>query len=329
MNNFENLKSGDIQENILSKMESFDEHMASIEQSSEQDTEKIERFKKFVTFFEKDASIKKELVELAPRPEESYGDGAVDYSDRLYKGFRSINADMRTIMRDYYPSETMDNRLGEISEDIINSSMDKLSEVYRKDFTDMSEGFNKKVRKETIGYFLRANPHTLDGEARSVNEMLHLIHSSIVNNEKILQSLPVLTQSEDGEHFVYGTPDSKNEVALGIFEGVKGDGFITDIVAVNKNRTLMMVRDRGHALTVDIQRDNNGSYVVEYFVPKICNADKVNQLPGVRKVAKDAEAREFTTGLFGIDNEAEVVPKALEFLSAVPTDNDIDVSYSL
>ena len=323
MNSFETLASGDAQENVLSKMESFSEHMAKIEQNGEQDAEKIERFKKFVAFFEKDASIKKELVELAPRPEEAYGDGVVDYSDRLYKGFQNISADMLAIMKDYYPSETLEDRLDDIGKDISSSSMDKLSEVYRRDFTDMSEDFNKKVRKAAIGYFCWFNPYALDGEAKSINEMLHLIHSSIVNNEGILQSLPVLTQSEDGKHFVYGTPDSKNEVALGIFDGVKGDGFATDIVAVNTDRTLMMVRDRGHALTVDIRRDNNGSYIVEYFVPKICNAKKVNLLPGVRKINEDAEINAFTTGLFGIDDESEVVPKVLEFLNGVPTDEDI------
>lgn len=324
MNSFETLASGDdAQENVLSKMESFSEHMAKIEQNGEQDAEKIERFKKFVAFFEKDASIKKELVELAPRPEETYGDGVVDYSDRLYKGFQNISADMMAIMEDYYPSKTLEDRLDDIDKDISSSSMDKLLEVYRRDFTDMSEDFNKKVRKAAIGYFCWFNPYALDSEAKSVNEMLHLIHSSIVNNEGILQSLPVLTQSEDGKHFVYGTPDSKNEVALGIFDGVKEDGFATDIVAVNTDRTLMMVRDRGHALTVDIRRDDNGGYIIEYFIPKICNAKKVNLLPGVRKVNENAEINTFTTGLFGIDDESEVVPKVLEFLKGVPTDEDI------
>ena len=234
---------------------------------------------------------------------------------------------MMAIMKDYYPSETLEERLNDIGNDISSSSMDRLSEVYRKDFTDMSEDFNKKVRKERIGYYRWGDPHALDGEARSINEMLHLIHSSIVNDEKILKSLPVLAQSEDGEHFVYGTPNSKNEVALDIFDGTKGDGFITDIVAVNTNRTLMMVRNRGHALTVDIRQDDNDGYTVEYFVPKICNAEKVNQLPGVRKVNEDADARAFTTGLFGVDDEAEVAPKVLEFLKNVPTDADIASRY--
>ena len=319
------------EENVLSEMPSFSEHLEEIEQS-EQDPDKLERFQDLVMFFEKDASIKKLLVQLAPDEEELYSDGASDYSDRLYDGFRYINNNLSLIMSNLYHSDEIEARLKEIKDDIIDSSaaVSKLSEVYRRDFTSMSEDFNKKVLQESVAYSLFNNPHFLDGEAKSINEILHLIHSSIMNNEGLIHSLPILEQSENGYNFLYGTPSSKNDIAVGIFNGVKNDDYATDIVSVDGNRTMMMVRDRGHALTVDIRKDQEGKYLVEYFVPKICNIDKVNKLPGVRKVQKDSsrnQARDFTTGIFGIDSEDEVVGKVLEFIAAVPTDFDIERSY--
>ena len=83
---------------------------------------------------------------------------------------------------------------------------------------------------------------------------------------------------------------------------------------------------RSYALGHKAKKDPNGEYYVSYFVPKICNVDKINLLPGVRKVQKKLgvnQARESTTGVFKIDNEAEVGQKVLSFIDMVPDDKDI------
>lgn len=48
-----------------------------------------------------------------------------------------------------------------------------------------------------------------------------------------------------------------------------------------EDRTLMMIRDRGHALTIDIDSLEKDNVVVNYFVPKICNKEMVKALPGI------------------------------------------------
>lgn len=307
----------------------FSAHMAE----SERENKKLENFNKIVDFFERDASIKKTLVKIAPNEQDNYGDDAGDYADKLYDGFCDIKFDLKTIMNNFYSSKEIENRLKEIEADIANAGLNfqKLLDIYRKDFSAMSEDFNSEVRKTNVGYYLWANPHGLDKDAKSINEILHLIHTSIVNNENILQALPVLAKGGKYEDcLLHGTEDSKNGIAVGVFEKIKDNASYTDVVAVSKDRTIMMVRDSGHALTIDIQKDDDGKYFVDYFVPKICNVDKVNLLPGVRKVKKEEgkqQTRDFTTGAFIIEPKDNAVDEIVNFIAAVPTDDDIEYNF--
>ena len=340
MNNFEKQPDqSDSGFSSLSEMPSFEQWQAekTMEKAKEQvevDPEKLEYFNQFVDFFKKDSDVKRTLTELAPSEQDFYGgDGAVRYADKLYEGTKDVIGDIKGIMKNFYASETIESRLKQIETDVINAGAnpDKLAAVYQKDFASMSEDFNKGVREEIVGYSVFSNPHQFDAKAGSVNEILHLIHSTIVNNESILQSLPVIESEKGryGETTLYGTEATKNPIATEIYNQIaNGDESWTDIVSL-KDRTLMMVRDRGHALTVDIEKDpKDGKFYVNYFVPKICNVDKVNQLPGVRKVAKkegESQVREFTTGVFSVDNEADVANSVMNFISMVPTDYDIEM----
>lgn len=288
------------------------------------DNEKLKNFEKFVNFFKKDAAIKKTLVGLTPTEDDYYD--PVSYQDRLCKGFEDISFDLHGIMQDYYQSEEIEKRLKSIQISVTHSSgYEELKDTYREDFADMRSSFVNDVKKETVGYYLWGNAHSLDRKAKSINEILHLIHSSIVNNENILQSLPVLASKDDGEVRLYGTEKTDSLVAREIFELIKGvDASSTiDIVSL-KDRILMMARDRGHALTMDIQKDPNGKYYANYFIPKICNVEKVNQLPGVSKIAVEDrdQTKDAATGTFAIDGE-NVAQSVVDFIDTVPTDDDI------
>lgn len=313
----------------LSKMPSFDKWR---DQNTEIDPNKLELFNKFTDFFKKDSRIKRALSELAPSEQDFYGDEAVRYADKLYEETGDIISDIKSIMQNFYSSEFLEKRLEQIKDDVINAGANpkKLTSVYQRDFASMSEKFNKGIREEVKGYISWGDPHKFDSEASSINEILHLIHSSIVNNEEILQSLPVLESEKGqyGETTLYGTANSKNPIAKEIYDQIKnGDESWTDIVSL-PDRTLMMVRDRGHALTIDIEKDiKDDKFYINYFVPKICNVDKVNQLPGVRKVIKregESQVLEFTTGVFSINNETDVASTVTNFIKMVPTDIDIE-----
>lgn len=300
-------------------VESWSQHIEKVGNNK-----KLEEFEKFVNFFKRDAAIKKTLVGLAPTEDDYYD--PVSYQDRLYKGFEDISFDLRAIMQDYHQSDELEKRLESIKIGVIHSSgYEELKDTYREDFADMRSSFVDDVKKETVGYYLWRNPYSLDKKAKSINEILHLIHSSIVNNENILQSLPVLASKDDGEVKLYGTEKTDSLVAREIFELIKGvDASSTiDIVSL-KDRILMMVRDRGHALTMDIQKDPDGKYYANYFIPKICNVEKVNQLPGVNKVTVEDrdQTKDATTGTFAIGSE-NVARSVVGFIDTVPTDDDI------
>ena len=76
-----------------------------------------------------------------------------------------------------------------------------------------------------------------------------------------------------------------------------------------------MVRDRAHALTMEVSINNNIARV-EYFVPKIGETDLINVLPGINKVNS---ADIGTTGIFETDVDS-LSESLFDFISKVPTD---------
>ncbi len=82
----------------------------------------------------------------------------------------------------------------------------------------------------------------------------------------------------------------------------------------------MMIRDRGHALTIEISLNNNIARL-EYFIPKLCNIDMINSLPGVNKVNKNSIG---ATGILEID--INKLPNCLfDLISRVPMDSDMKI----
>ena len=87
----------------------------------------------------------------------------------------------------------------------------------------------------------------------------------------------------------------------------------------------MMIRDRGHALTIEIDIDKEkGTAFVKYFIPKICNIEKVNQLRGINKIPNNIKWRDtnargmYETSLDGFGQDM------VNFIKKVPTDSDMN-----
>ena len=137
---------------VLSEMPSFEEHMATVNGEKNVTPEKVENFKKLVDFLKRDAAVKQTLARLAPNEAESYGDNAVKYADKLYDGLQDISFDLNSIMRNFYTSEAIEERLKQIKGDVIGAGVDfeRLTQVYKKDFAAMSEDFNNGVHNEAF-----------------------------------------------------------------------------------------------------------------------------------------------------------------------------------
>ena len=196
--------------------------------------------------------------------------------------------------------------------------MDKLKLFYQKYVSNMDLNYINDVKKTCVGYTF--NGTSAVNKASSINEILHFMHSYIINSDMILQSLPLIN-SKNNEN---GSSISLRGVNSNIFENLfmmfpsNLDCGITDMVTINDKKMIMMVRDRGHALSIEITL-NNDIARMEYFIPKLCNIDMINRLPGVNKVNENSVG---ATGV--IEVKTSDLPNTLfGFISMVPTDNDI------
>jgi len=180
----------------------------------------------------------------------------------------------------------------------------------------MSEELVNEVGENCVGYKIFRGVDL--SKAKSLNEILHVVHQTIVNNEKNLSNLPKIdekTNDNGASITLYGNLNELSSIIFNQFPQELSCG-ITDIVSLN-NSVIMMVRDRGHALSIEIEKEND-KYYVKYFIPKINNIDMVNELKGVRKVNEDSK---FTTGIFETSIEA-LSYNLTNFISKVPTDFD-------
>ena len=152
-------------------------------------------------------------------------------------------------------------------------------------------------------------------KAKSINELLHVVHQTIVNNENIYKRLPLLDSKDDFAK-LYG---KENELARNIFNNINEsiDSSELSMMSLGNDRVLLMVRDHGHALSIEIEKEND-KYYVKYFIPKICNVKMVNELKGVRKVDQTSK---FTTGIFETTKE-NLTYELIDFIKHVPTDLD-------
>ena len=277
-----------------------------------------ENFKKMKDFFEYNMKIKEELVKAG-----SYIGNEIDYSKKLDNSLRNITLYFRMIFSCLYVS--LDEQEYVITflnncRDILNNnelSLDQLNEFYKIYFANMDKKLVDKLNRECFGFLLASNSSITDG--KSINEMLHIIHHSVVNNENYYESMPVVFQK--GEEYLRVTLYGEdNNLSKGLYTLINpnpefGDA---DILSLSEDKILIMVRGAGHALTIEIEKQKQGDYMVRYFVPKITNVELVNMLPGV---TKKSELFGYTNGKFLVSKE-DVLTRISNFIEMVPSDSD-------
>ena len=153
-----------------------------------------------------------------------------------------------------------------------------------------------------------------------MNEILHFLHSFILNNENILQSIVLINQKQNEFNYPIQLRGNKVEIFDQLFEKFPTNIDVgwTDMVAINEKKLIMMVRDRGHALSIEISLNGNIARI-EYFIPKLCNIGMINALPGINKVNNDSVG---ATGI--IEIKKDELPQVLfDFISKVPMDSDM------
>lgn len=290
-----------------------------------------ERIIKLQHFFSVDVKIKKEIYDIAPQSLGEYTDeiSVSRYTNKLNDSLIYIFSELKCVALDIFGKDSnVFNRICYL-EKIIKEGfyscgfdMNKLKLFYQRFISNMESTFIDNVKRECVGY--TSNSTSSVETAVSVNELLHFIHSYVINNDEILQSISLLNEKNNK----YDYPISLRGIKSPLFEQLFNlfpndlDCGWTDMVVINDKKLIMMVRDRGHALTIDISL-NNDIARIEYFIPKLCNIEMINNLPGINKVNENSVG---ATGVMEVP--INTLPSVLfDFISRVPTDNDMIINY--
>lgn len=286
--------------------------------------EQEQNFKKLKDFFKKDMNMKNLLMSLAPKEIDDYDEESrMKYMDALYNGLTHFEEEFRSIAESFGLGEEVLNAISKYFEKSRNaflmSHYDKgmINLAYQQIFSNMDESLIEEIKDQFVGYTDYGNLLEIIGQTKSINELLHAFHSYITNNEAIMQAMPLIATKMNEFGYPISIYGEQTELARKIFLDFPVDMDVgwTDIVSMEK-RMLMMVRDRGHALTIEIDKEEAGA-VFKYFIPKLCNSDMIEKLPGINKITENG-----ATGIFEASEE-EISEKLFGFIGKVPMDSDI------
>lgn len=291
----------------------------------EEITKREKTFETLKKFFASNMKLKQTLLELAPTEKDDFSEETrMQYTDQLYRKLRDLEREFLNIIQDFEfgadVADSIKEHFNKAREAFLISYYDQgvIKKIYREQFADMSLELIETVKNNCIGYTIgRANLSQLIKSSSSINELLHVMHSYIINNENILQAMPVISAKKNGYYPItlYG---EENNVSRKIFDEFPLDpkcGW-TEIVSM-KNKILMMIRDKGHALTIDMDISEVEEIFVKYFVPKLCNEDMIRVLPGINAITENGATGEF------VASKEEITQKLFDFIEKVPTDAEI------
>lgn len=278
-------------------------------------------------FFKTDLRIKRELMQAAPQSSDDYDEASrMDYAEKAYRTFRDFRSDFASIDRDFGFSSDVSEATQDFfqrgAEDFAlgNYNSGITGQIYRQKFTDLRPEFVEEVKDKCVGYTFGGNLSSLVDDSQTINELLHAYHSYIMNNESILQKVPVVDQKGNDYGYSITLRGDESPLSRQVFDALLTDLDVgdTDIIGADEH-VMMMVRDRGHALTISAEPDQSKAdqIWVEYNIPKLCNVEMIKSLPGLSGYT-DNGAR---GGFFADRNELGT--KVADFIGQVPTDDDM------
>ena len=305
--------------------------------------------KKLEHFFKTDAMIKKDLIINAPPSmDDAYNaESLIKYSNKLEDEIKYIFFQIKNVIKNFYDDSDILNFIDEMKTNIIENlahscrNLTMLQKFYNDYLTDMSEELIDEVRESFIGYSIFSDiPIEVLKKVKTLNELLHVIHTAIVNNENIYQSINIIGKRDiinplSGgyvEKYPLTLYGEEGKLSKEIFDIFPTDNFFcgnTDIVSLEKscNKIIMMIRDRGHALMIELEIGDK-DVKVDYHIPKLCNIEMINSLPGIRKVKADSLPFSGTTGMYVVSKD-KLASSVIDLISRVPTDMDsIHIDYN-
>ena len=282
----------------------------------------IQKLKKF---FWLDKRMKDVIYNMAPVSELSFcNDNEIfRYSNTVNDSLKYLFSNLKDMASIFGEENIFVEKINELEKDATNyfieckNDVSKLKYFYKYYISDMKEEFVDLIKSECVGYSMFNFPSQSLVMVSSVNEMLHSMHAFVMNNEYIYKNVNVIDQKNNTKGSVVSLYGDGKGLGKDVYDqyDLEVSSNDVDIVSIDKTKSIMMIRDRGHALTIEIDKVDD-EYRIDYFVPKLCNIDMINKLPGVNKVNEDSFG---ATGIFYINNLNDLY----KFISMVPTDGDM------
>ena len=171
----------------------------------------------------------------------------------------------------------------------------ELNRSFLEIFVNMKPELVNKVNEEFKGYSMFRNLYGVIKEATSITEILHIYHSFVINNE-----------------------DTKiaNDIFINL-ENTLSEAEIT-ILSVADEHIIIMLRDYGHATTLDININSDTAWI-NYFIPKVCNYLMIQELPGLNNID---EKSKWAKGTLRVE-KANIGNYLNNFIKLIPTDEDM------
>jgi hypothetical protein len=293
-----------------------------------------EMLKKLEDLFKCDNLIKRLLISLQPdsKLQSNAADGLMDYSDKASKMLESIRQMFLQMCVNFnLPyADFINQKFDNYQDDLLfaTDSYGHMLEFYKNDITNMSSRLINSINNEFKGYLAYVNDLKVMKSAKSINEILHVIHSYITNNENIYHAVPTVSTKTLANGSSVSLRGEKEPIGEAIVNAIDPNLDIgdMDVLAVkeanysNTCRFYIMVRDAGHALMLELVPIND-NYQIDYYIPKICNYDMINKLPGVTKVKTGDNYAVGEIPNFIYKNKVPYVIN--EFIKMVPTDADM------
>lgn len=281
-------------------------------------------------FFEVDSKIKREMYNMDPPVNLEKLDNSVvhNYADDLNDFLNYAFSELKCIAVDIcgYKSTAFDRvyNLELIIKNNFNScnfDVNSLKSFYNTFISNMSIDFIDSVKNDCIGNSSKRDLSSIQ-KAFSINEILHFFHSYILNNENVLQSIPVLKYKRSDNNYSIKLRGVRVPVFEQLFNSFPTNldcGWV-EMASINNNKFLMMVDNSDSILTFEISLYNDIA-TINYVVPKISNIEIIDSLPGVEKYGSDSSAVSGTFKVGVVDLNYEL----LEFVSKL-SDN-LDTKY--
>ena len=279
-------------------------------------------------FFKIDLKIKKEMLNMALDERFIDNYSLVKYVDDLDGKITLIFFELKKISFYLWKDDSLCYNLlckleQTIKEELYSCGIDyyKLKLFYKKNISGISLNFTNLIKQNCVGYKLEKS--NLIGYSTTINEVLHYLHSYIMNDENLLESILISHSKVNDFNNVIALRGKNVDIFKDLYDKFPCDinVGITDMVVVNDNKLLIMIRDVGHALTFEITV-NEKVCEINYFIPKICNAHMVNLLPGVNRVNENSLG---AIGKFNVS--VDELPNTLyNFIKKVPKDDDLVIS---